>query len=272
MPEDKLTAESGTQNIYPEEASREMIEAGVFYGRKKSKTNPKMKRFVIANRTGIDIIDLAKTAENLETALSFLREKVKNGALALLAGTQPAAEEGIMNLAAKFSLPYVTNRWAGGTLTNFKIISKRVEHFKKLRAGLTSGAFDKYTKKERLEIEREVNRLKELFGGLENLTREPNVLLVIDPGLHSMAVREAKITKIPIIALSNIDSDPDFIDYLVPGNDKARKSINWFLGKIGVALEEGFAAKKLIPVVETGVKTGIAPKAKAEIAKKTNGK
>ncbi len=241
MPEEVITA---SQTVaYPEEASREMIEAGVFYGRKKSKTNPKMKPYVLTNRGGIEIINLAKTSEGLEKALAFLREKVQKGALVLLVGMQPAAEEEIMRLARKFEMPYVTNRWAGGTITNFKIVSKRIEYFKKLRSDFASDALLKYTKKERLMLEKEMNRLKELFGGLEHLTKEPDVLIAIDPNLHSTAVREANRLKIPVIALANVDSDPDLIDYLVSGNDNARKSIQWFLGKVEGAIDEGMKLK-----------------------------
>ncbi|MDP2599015.1 MAG: 30S ribosomal protein S2 [Candidatus Liptonbacteria bacterium] len=240
MPEEVITTQTAT---YPEEASREMIEAGVFYGRKKSKTNPKMKPYVLTNRGGIEIINLAKTAEGLEKALAFLKEKIQGGALVLFVGLQPAAEAGIKNIAQKFTVPYVTNRWAGGTITNFKIVSKRIEYFKKLRSDLASGALEKYTKKERLMLEKEMGRLKELFGGLEHLIKEPDVLIVIDPNFHSTAVREAKRLKIPVVALANIDSDPDLIDHLVAGNDNARKSIDWFLGKLEATITEGLAGK-----------------------------
>jgi small subunit ribosomal protein S2 len=243
MPEENTAAASSQTIPYPEEASREMIEAGVFYGRKKSKTNPKMRQFILVSRGGIEIINLAKTMEAMDKALAFLEEKVRNGGLVLLLGTEPAAEEGVAKLAAKFKLPYVTNRWAGGTLTNFKVVSKRIEYMKKLRADFASGALEKYTKKERLELDKELRRLGELFGGLESLTKEPDVLVVIDPNLHNTAVREANRMKIPVIALANLDAEPDELDYLVPGNNKAKKSIEWFLGKIERALAEGFAQK-----------------------------
>lgn len=263
MPDEVTTTQN--QTVYPEEASREMIEAGVFYGRKKTKTNPKMKPYVLTNRGGIEIINLAKTAEALENALGFLKEKVRNGGLILLLGTQPAAEENIVRLAQKFNLPHVTTRWAGGTITNFKIVSKRIEYLKKLRSDLSSGALvDKYTKKERLDLEKEMNRLKELFGGLENLLKEPNVLIVIDPSLHSTAVREANILKIPVIALANVDSNPDVINYLVPGNDNARKSISWFLEKVEAAISEGITARTAEKKIEE--------EAAQKSAAKTNGK
>ena len=221
------------------EASREMIDAGVFYGRKKSKTNPKMRQFIMGNRGGIEVINLEKTEEALAHATAFVTEKVRNGGLPLFVATEPAAETSIVAIAKKFAMPYATNRWVGGTITNFKIILARVDHLKKLRADLASGALDKYTKKERVEIDREIHRLEELMGGLETLPREPDLMIMIDPNLHSTAVREARIKKIQIVAFANIDADPDLIDYLVPGNDKAKKSIDWFLAKIEKAIEEG---------------------------------
>ncbi len=251
----------GSQTIaYPEEASREMIDAGVFCGRKKSKINPKMKEYILTNRGGIGIINLTKTAEAMDKAVGFLKEKVKSGGLLLIVGTQPPAEGDVLKLAGKFNLPYVTTRWAGGTLTNFKIISKRIEYFKKLRGDLASGALvDKYTKKERLMLEKELSRLTELFGGLEGLTNEPAALIIIDPNLHNTAVHEANRLKIPVIALANVDADPDVVDYLVPGNDKSRKSINWFLGKIESAIEEAIALRASAKLAEEKAKVEAAP-------------
>lgn len=245
MPDEIVTSEQAPG--YPAEASREMIDAGVFYGRKKSKTNPKMRQFILANRGGIEVINLQKTGEMLDRALGFIKEKVRQNGLLLLVGTEPAAEASILRLAKKFGVPYATLRWVGGTITNFKIIVKRVEHLKKLRADLASGAMDKYTKKERLEIGREMKRLEELMGGLENLSREPDVLIMVDPNLHDTALREAQRKHIPIVALANVDADPDDVDYLVPGNDKAKKSIDWFFEKVEKAIEEGIAMRAAAP-------------------------
>ena len=164
----------------------------------------------------------------------------------LFVATQPAAEEGVKKLAERFQVPYVTNRWAGGTITNFKIISKRIEYLKKLRSDFASGALQKYTKKERLGLEDEMNHLKELFGGIELLMKEPDILITIDANLHMTAVREANRANIPVVALSNVDSDPDLINYLVPGNDNGRRSINWFLEKIAVAIEEGLVLRAAV--------------------------
>jgi small subunit ribosomal protein S2 len=177
-----------------------------------------------------------------------VKEKVRQGGLVLLVGIEPSAETVILQLAKKFNFPYVTYRWVGGAITNFKIILKRIEHLKQLRSDLGSGALvDKYTKKERLELEREMKRLEEMLGGLENLTHEPDLVIMVDPDLHHTALREARKKKIPVVALANVDADPDDIDYLVPGNDKAKKSIEWFFGKVEKAIEEGMALKAATP-------------------------
>ena len=245
MPEDTMTATSSSQTSgYPAEGSRELMDAGVFYGRKKSKTNPKMRPFVLANRGGIEIINLQKTEELMDQAAAFIKERVRNNGLVLLVGTGPAAQPSVEALAAKFSIPYVTTRWVGGAITNFRVIQKRIEHMKTLRTDLTSGALAaKYTKKERLSMEREMNRLEELMGGLENLTKEPDLVIIIDPVLHHTAVNEANTKKIPIIAFANVDANPDKLQYLVPGNDRAKKSIEWFADRVSKAYEAGIAAR-----------------------------
>ena len=240
MSEESILAK--TKELFPDEAFREMVEAGVFYGRKKSRVNPKMRPYILTNRGDIEIINLTKTAYGLDRAAAYLREKAKEGALALLVATQPHAEE-IKNLAIEFNFPYVVKRWIGGTLTNFKIISLRVEHLKRLKSDLTSGVYQTYTKKERARVETEMKTLEELMGGLENMNRRPDLVLIIDSSLHETAIREARRLRIPIVAFSNIDSDPDQVDYLVPGNANSRKSVNWFLGKVREAFKEGEQAR-----------------------------
>ncbi|MBI2623453.1 MAG: 30S ribosomal protein S2 [Candidatus Liptonbacteria bacterium] len=238
-----------TKSAYPQalgaelnDAAREMIAAGVFYGKKKSKTHPRMKAWVLANRGGIEIINLAKTEEELSRAAEFVKGKAKAGELFLFVGTQPAAQDAVQSVAAEFKMPFVVNRWVGGTLTNFKMIAQRVEYMKKLRTGLATGMFDKYTKKERLGIERELGRLIELMAGLEALARVPDALVVIDPVVHETAVREALQLGIPVIALADTDADPDAVTRMVPGNAKSKKSIEWFLGRVKAAVAEGKSA------------------------------
>ncbi len=250
MTEEK-TIDQNTE-LFPEESLKEVVEAGVFYGRRKSKTDPKMKPFVLANRGGIEIINLYKTLEDLTRVSEFVKEKVKGGGMVLLIGTQPAAYEKVDELAKEFGFPFVVNRWLGGTLTNFKIISKRVEYWKKLRHDSQTGGLDKYTKKEQGILKSKMEKLEVLLGGLENMIRLPDLVLVIDPEVHKTAVREANRMKIPVVAFANIDCNPDVLNYFVVGNSKAKKSVDWFMDKMAEGIREGKAA---VPVVSEVVAT-----------------
>lgn len=234
-------------DLYQEERFKALMDAGVFYGRKRTKTNPRMRPSILATRNDIEIIDLEKTLESLEGALKFISEKVKAKGTILAVGTQPQAVEGVLKLAKEFGMPYVTVRWLGGLLTNFKVLSKRIEYYKKLKSDLKTGGLEKYTKKERLGFERETRRMEELFGGLENYAALPDALLVIDPNSHLAAVREARKLKIPVVAYVNTDADPDFTNYPVVGNTKARTSVNWFLEKVGDAIREAGKVTMQVP-------------------------
>jgi len=219
-----------------------MVEAGVFVGRTKMKTHPRMRPFILTTRNNVEIINLGKTLEKLDEATEFIKSKVIAKAPILFVGAQPASEEGLLKLGNEFTLPTVTVRWLGGTMTNYKVISKRLEYYKKLKADWKAGAFQqKYTKKEQLGIQRELDKLTELMSGLENMAARPEVLVVIDPVAHKAAVREARKLGIPIVAYANTDTDPDDVDYLIPGNTKARSSVNWFLEKLSEAIREGQA-------------------------------
>ena len=248
-PQDNNVTVAAPTDLYPGERFKDLIEAGVFYGRKRTKTNPRMRPCILTTRNDIEIINLEKTLEGLEATSKFLSEKVRTGVsqgrgVVLVVGTQPQAVEGVLRIAKECDLPFVTVRWLGGLMTNFKVLSKRIEYYKKLKSELKTGGLEKYTKKERLGFEREIRRMEELFGGLESYTALPDVLLVIDPNSHMGAVREAKRLKIPVVAYINTDADPDFVDYPVAGNTKARKSINWFLEKVAETIREA----KHVPV------------------------
>jgi small subunit ribosomal protein S2 len=237
------TKQDNLTDLYPEEAFKELTDAGVFLGRKKTKTHPKMKPYILTTRNETEIINLQKTTEGVEKSSAFIKEKVKSGGTVMIVGTQPQAADAVTAFAKELDLPYVTVRWLGGLITNFKILSKRIDYYKKLKSELGSGALvDKYTKKERLGFERELRRLEELFGGLGNYAAIPDILLVIDPNPHMTAVKEADIAKIPVVAYVNTDLDPEIVDYPVVGNTKARMSIAWFLGKMREAIKEGRAA------------------------------
>lgn len=252
MTEDQLAVK--TEELFNEPALRDMVEAGIYYGRKKSKTHPRMKQLILGNRNGIEIINLLKTKELLDVALKVVEEKVKSGGNVLFVATQPQAEE-VMALANEFSFPVVNKRWLGGTLTNGRIILARIDHFKKLRNDLAQGLLEKYTKKERLGFEKEVEKTKELLGGLENYNGHPALMVVIDPNMHMTAVREARHMHIPVIAFSNTDVDPDEVDYLVPGNNKSRVGVNWFLSRIKEAISSGISQRAAVKQEEAKVES-----------------
>lgn len=226
--------------VVTDPALQEMIDAGVFYGRSRTRTNPRMRQYVAVERNNFEIIDLEKTKELLEKAVTFVKEKIRHHTLAFVIGTQAAGEEGVLALAKEFNLPAVIRRWLGGTLTNFKVISHQLEYYKKLKSDWENEAFrNKYTKKEQIGIEREIRRMEELFGPLVPMTERPSLLIVIDPELHTHAMREARQLGIPVIALANTDANPDEIDYPVVGNTKAKSSIDWFLGRMAGAIRAG---------------------------------
>jgi len=218
---------------------REMMEAGLMYGHKKSKTNPKFKPYIHITRNEIEIIDLAQTLSALESAAKFIKQQIKEGKIILVVATQPAAREAAEKLAKKFNFSYINEKWIGGLLTNFKIISQRIEYFKRIQNDFEGGGFDKYTKKERLMINRNIHRMRKMFTGLENLTRIPDMIFVIDPTLkgHTTAIREARKMKISIAAILDSDDDPDLVNYPIPANDHAKMSIDWMINKLIERLE-----------------------------------
>lgn len=223
----------------------EMAKVGVLYGRSKSKSNPKMNGFVQTVRNGIQLIDLASTLNAIEKAEAFLKETVEKGGMILLIGTQPAAKEIIKAVAAKFDYPFVTHRWLGGTLTNFKTLSTRITRFIKLKEDRAAGRLEKYTKKERLIFDREIARMEHLFGGLEKMSQPPAALVIIDAKFHDTAVREAIRTKIPMVGILNTDADPDLVQYPIPANTSAKSSIEWLLNRLAKAIEEGKKSKPI---------------------------
>jgi len=204
------------------------------YGHKKSKTNPKFKRYVFATRNGVEIIDLSQTLTALDAWTETLKNELKQDKSVLIVATQPAAREAIENLAKKFNFSFINDRWIGGLLTNFKVVGQRLEYYKKIQSDFEKGAFDKYTKKERVMINRNIFRMRKMFTGLENLLKLPDMIFVIDPSLkgHTTAIREAKRMKIPVAAILDSDDDPDLVNWPIPANDHAKMSIDWMINRI----------------------------------------
>lgn len=227
--------------LNPEEAEtlHAMMEAGLFYGLKRSKTNPKMKSYLSSTKSGIEIINLVQTLKSLESASKVLKEKIKSGGLPLIVGTTPAVKSSVKELGTKFDVPFVVERWLGGTLTNFKTITSRVQYLKKLQIDREGGKLEKYTKKEKLNFEREMGKLDRLFSGLSAMDKMPAVVVIFDLKNHEIAAREARRMKVTSIAVSNTNADPDIVDYPIISNDRNPKSIKFISSYLSKAIEEG---------------------------------
>ena len=218
---------------------QEMIKAGVIYGRKKSKMNPKMKPYIYTFRAGVALFDLLKTLEGIEKAAAFLKEKMDTGGKVLFVATQPSAKDLAKKLAEDLGQFYVVERWLGGMLTNYKTISSRIERFKTLKAGRAANKFDKHTKKERLLIDREIARLERYLESLSGMAKLPAAVVVIDPQQEMIVVREARQMKIPVIALIGSDCDIAGITYPVVANDASIQSIKFFTEQLAEAYSAG---------------------------------
>lgn len=217
----------------------EMMKAGVHLGHAKSKNHPAMQPYIFGVRNTISIIDLIKTKEKLSSALGFLKDVASRGGLILLVGTRPAARKIIQEVAGETKMPYFVERWIGGTLTNFKMISKRVEYMETLEREKASGEMEKYTKKERMKREEEIVRLKKNFDGLRTLKRLPDAVFIVDINEDDTAVREARRLKIPVVALCDTNSNIDLVDYPIPSNDDALPAVRYMVGNVGEAIKEG---------------------------------
>ena len=216
----------------------EMVKAGLFLGHKKSKTHPRMKPYIFGVRNGMDIFDLTKILKGIDEATAFLKTVVAQKGVILFVGTTPAARTVVGEVAGRLHMPYVNERWLGGTLTNFRTLSKRIGYFKKQRADREAGRFAKYTKKEKLEIDREIAKLTTKFTGIETMETLPAALFVVDLAQHMIAVREAHRVGIPVIAIGNSNADPLTAQYLIPANDRSTSGLTWILTRIESAVNE----------------------------------
>ena len=203
----------------------DMVKSGMHFGRKKSVFNPKMKPFVYTARDNIYLIDLVKTRESLGSAMEFLKKSLDEGKLILFVGLSAQSADLVKDLAESLNMPYVISRWLGGTLTNFKTIISRVNHLESMEKEMSLGGFEKYTKKERLMKEKEMAKLRKKFDGLRKLTRVPDVLFVASSRESDLVLKEAKNTKVKTVGMLNTESDPMVLNYPIPANDNARRSI-----------------------------------------------
>ena len=218
---------------------KSLLEAGVHFGHQKRRWNPKMRRYIFTHRNGIHIIDLQKTLRLLEEAAGFISDVAAEGKKVLMVGTKKQAQDTIVTESQRGNSFYITTRWLGGTLTNFKTIQSRIDYLVELETQQAKGEFTSFTKKEALKKEASISRLNRYLGGIKEMTEMPGALFVIDIGKESIAVAEARRVGIPIVALVDSDCDPDLIDYPIPGNDDAIRSIRLVTGRMTNAIIEG---------------------------------
>ena len=226
---------------------KKLLEAGAHFGHKTSRWHPKMAPFIHSKRVGSHIIDLTKTVVNLEIALDFLAKTAGEGKQILFVATKRQAQDILKAAAEETNMPYVTERWLGGMLTNWPTISGRVKHLKDLETKMASGELaNKYGKLEVQRFQEEIDHMNTLYGGIKELSARPGAMLVIDVVHDLNAVKEARKLKIPIVALVDTNADPSLINYPVPCNDDAIKTIQLVVDYVKIAIEKG-RAKKLKP-------------------------
>jgi small subunit ribosomal protein S2 len=221
-----------------------LLESGVHFGHRTTKWNPKMKPYIFMARNDIHIIDLQQTLVNLNEYYDMIRDIVASGGVVLFVGTKRQAQDAIQREAERCQMPYVNVRWLGGTLTNWVTISRRIDTLKKLERRRDNGEFDLLSKKESLILLRKIEKLQERLGGIRNMRRLPNLIIVVDTRREATAVKEANSLKIPVLALADTNSDPDDIDYIIPANDDAVRAIKLLIGALADAVIEGQMMRK----------------------------
>lgn len=207
----------------------DMLKAGVHFGHKTAKRHPKMEPYIFAARDGVHIIDLQKTEEKLNAALSFVEELSKQGKMIMFVGTKKQVKKLVREAAEQARVPYVCERWLGGTFTNYQTISKRVSKLKQLEEEQAKDGFAKYTKKEKLLKEREIKKLKNLMEGIKNMGRIPEAIFIVDIKNEKNALAEAKKKGVKVIAITDTNVNPELVDYPIPANDDAIGSVQLIL-------------------------------------------
>ncbi|MFP4167325.1 MAG: 30S ribosomal protein S2 [Desulfonatronovibrionaceae bacterium] len=223
---------------------KQMLETGVHFGHQTRRWNPKMRPYIFGARKGIHIIDLQQTVKLFRDAHDFVVDRVAEGKQAIFVGTKRQAREIIMTEAKRCGMHYVTNRWLGGTLTNFQTIRGSIDRLKKLEEMFEDGSVNRFVKKEIVEMEREVRKLNMNLGGIKDMEDLPGVAFIVDPKKEEIAVKECRKLGIPIVAVVDTNCDPDLIDYVIPGNDDAIRAIKLFTASIADACLEGLARRE----------------------------
>src|SRR5512133_2199118 len=221
-----------------------LLESGVHFGHRTNKWDPRMKPYIFTERNGIHIIDLQQTSKLLNNAYNVVRDAVANGAIVLFVGTKRQAQETVAEEATRCGMPYVTERWMGGMLTNWSTMHARIEELEHLEKMRDNNELDRLTKKEGLLIGRQITRLTTRLSGTRSMKRRPDLLFIIDVGREEAAVHEANLLKLPIVAMVDTNCNPQNIDYVIPSNDDAIRAIKLLVAKVADAVLEGKAMRK----------------------------
>ena len=228
----------------PEFNLQEMLELGCHFGHKASKWHPKMTEYIYAEKDGVHLFDLPKVSELLAEACKYVYNLARDGKTMILVGTKKQARDVIKEAAMDASCFYINARWMGGMLTNWPQVSKSIKRMEEIREGLMTDKYKGYTKYERVQLEKEQAKLERFFGGLKGLKSKPDCIFVVDPKKEHIVVEEANNVNVPVIALIDSDSDPRPVQFVLPGNDDALKSIKFFVDQISAAFKAGKAARK----------------------------
>ncbi len=235
-----------------------LLETGVHFGHRTRKWNPRMKPYIFTERNGIHIIDLQQTVASLEHAYNLVRETVAKGGVVLFVGTKRQAQESIQKEAERCGMPYINQRWLGGTLTNWKTIKDRIGELKSLETRRDAGEFERLTKKEGLILSREIAKLQDRLGGIRDMSKLPDLIYIVDVRREDTAIHEANILSIPVIALVDTNCDPSGVDYVIPANDDAIRAIKLMTARIADAVIEAKAMRKDEPGEDKGEAYGEA--------------
>lgn len=221
-----------------------LLESGVHFGHRTNKWDPRMKPYIFTERNGIHIIDLQQTVKSLNMAFNITRDAIMNGGTVLFVGTKRQAQETVREEAIRCGMPYVTERWLGGMLTNWNTMRARIEEMERLEAMRDSGDINRLTKKEGLLIQREITRLQTRLEGVRHMKRLPSLVFIVDVGREYAAVHECNLLNIPVLALVDTNCNPQNVDYVIPSNDDAIRAIKLLVAKVADAVLEGKAMRK----------------------------
>ena len=245
---------------------KQLLEAGVHFGHQTRRWNPKMKKFIFTERNGIYIIDLQKTVKKVEEAYYFIRDIAMENKSILFVGTKKQAQDSIESEAKRCGMYYVSNRWLGGMLTNFKTIKGRIAQLNRIEAMETNGEMDLLPKKEVIKLEKEKEKLLKNIGGIREMKDIPGAMFIVDPRKERIAIAEAKALGIPVVAIVDTNCDPDEIDYPIPGNDDAIRAVKLIAAKMADAVLEGKQGEQLEEADEEAVAEPTEEELAAEVA------